>query len=218
MTQVAAFFDLDHTILSSSSGILYMRYIARRGEAHPGEMLRALGYAALYRLGYLDFPSAMARLATVMDSRSERALIETSERWFDDMVVRYVTTGARRAIAQHQAAGHHVAIVSASTRYAVGPVARYLGIDAFLCTELEVVDGRFTGRFIPPACYGEGKVYWAEKHATQHGIRLQDCYFYTDSASDLALLELVGHPVAVNPDRRLAAIAAQRGWPVQRFL
>ncbi len=134
------------------------------------------------------------------------------------MLRHYISDGGRERMRRHREQGHHVAIVSASTPYAVKPVARALDLeDAYIATELEVDGGCFTGRIREPACYGAGKVERALEYAARHGIDLERSYFYSDSASDLPLLEAVGHPVAVNPNRKLRKIAAARGWPVLRF-
>jgi putative phosphoserine phosphatase/1-acylglycerol-3-phosphate O-acyltransferase len=118
---------------------------------------------------------------------------------------------------EHRARGHLVTIISASTPGVVGPVASHLGVKEYLCSRLEVADGSFTGKVIEPACYGAGKVYWAEQYASGHGASLGESHFYSDGFSDLPLLERVGHPVAVNPDRRLLGLARARGWPIERF-
>ena len=97
-------------------------------------------------------------------------------------------------------------------------MAAYLGFPGqYLCTFLQSEDGRLTGAIEPPACYGTGKVVWARRFAAEHGVDLGASYFYTDSISDLPLLEQVGHPVAVNPDPRLRRLATRRGWPIQMF-
>ena len=78
-------------------------------------------------------------------------------------------------------------------------------------------DGRFTGEAVRPVCYGAGKIYWAERFAQRHGIDLERSYFYTDSITDLPVLERVGEPRVVNPDPRLRRAAVRRGWPVMRL-
>lgn len=121
-------------------------------------------------------------------------------------------------VAWHRNQGHRVVIVSAATPYVVRHVARDLDLDdEYLATRLEVVDGKFTGRVVEPACYGQGKVILTRQYAADHNLDLGQSYFYSDSSSDLPLLEAVGHPVAVNPNRRLGRIAAGRGWPVMKF-
>jgi len=92
-----------------------------------------------------------------------------------------------------------------------------MGIEHGICTNLVIRDGRFTGELVEPYCYGEGKIYWAERFASENGISLDDSYFYTDSYTDLPMLEKVGRPMIVNPDALLQAEAEKRGWPIVRF-
>jgi len=217
MSDIIAYFDMDRTILTDSSGTLYMRYLWRQRQIRPQAILRAYWYGALYKLRLFNYPTAMAKLTSAISEDSEAEMIAFCQRWFDVMVIDYVAQKAVRRVDAHRAQGHRVVILSASTPYAVGPLARHLGVEDYLCTRLEVTNGRFTGRFIEPACYGDGKVYWAEWYGHAHDGDLADSYFYSDSHSDLALLRQVGHPVAVNPDPRLKAIAKRRGWPVEYF-
>jgi HAD superfamily hydrolase (TIGR01490 family) len=140
------------------------------------------------------------------------------DRWFAEDVLAHVTERGRQRLAEHQAQGHILGIVSASTQYAVGPLAAHLGIPGqYVSTHVESQDSRLSGRIVPPLCYGEGKVVWAERFAAKHGADLSASYFYTDSVTDLPLLERVGHPVAVNPDPKLRRLAKQRGWPIEIF-
>lgn len=138
--------------------------------------------------------------------------------WYDEVLADRIAPGARACVDEHRAQGHHVAIVSAATTYAVKPVAEALGLgNAYISTELEVIDGQLTGAVIQPACYGPGKVLRTRAYAETAGIDLQASYFYSDGHSDLPLLEAVGHPVAVNPDRKLRKVAIARGWPIRTF-
>jgi putative phosphoserine phosphatase/1-acylglycerol-3-phosphate O-acyltransferase len=107
--------------------------------------------------------------------------------------------------------------VSSATRYQIEPLAHDLGIEHVLCTKLEVRDGRFTGAVETPLCYGEGKLEAARHLATKRGVDLGESFFYTDSDEDLPLLEHVGRPRPTNPNRKLATIAARRGWPARTF-
>ena len=118
---------------------------------------------------------------------------------------------------KHEADGHVVAIVSGATEYVVRPLAQRLGIRHLLYTRLEVEHGRFTGRVIDPICFEEGKIYWLQQLIEEHGIDLAKSWFYTDSITDRPLLDLVGHPVATNPDPMLYRDAVRRHWPVRFF-
>jgi putative phosphoserine phosphatase/1-acylglycerol-3-phosphate O-acyltransferase len=217
MTNIIAYFDMDRTVLRDSSGMLYMRYLWRRGETDWRSMLLSSWYAAQYKLGLLNFPLVLAKLAASVADSSEEATRELCQRFFDEMMVNYVAPRAVQRINEHRNQGHRVTLISASTPYVVGPLASHLGIEEYLCTRLEIVDGHFTGKIIEPGCYGPGKVHWAREYAQRHNADLTQAYFYTDSCSDRPLLELVGHPVAVNPDPRLKSLAAQRNWPVEYF-
>jgi HAD superfamily hydrolase (TIGR01490 family) len=217
-SRVGVLFDMDYTLLRGSSGMLYLRYLLRVGYIPWTRWLRILGLVGLYALGVWDYPRLMARLMAQAAGTSEAEAWRLSREWHDAMLWRYIAQDARERVVWHQAQGHHVAIVSGATVYAVQPVAKALGLDShFLATRLEVVNGHFTGRVDEPACFGAGKVTMSRAYAADHGFDLPRSFFYSDSHHDLPLLEAVGHPVAVNPSRKLAHIAAQRGWPVEYF-
>jgi HAD superfamily hydrolase (TIGR01490 family) len=218
MGRVAALFDLDKTLLDASSGQLYARYLYRMGRMGLGEVARIGWWTLLSRLGILQMENLIPRLLSSAAGDDEREMRELCDRWFAEDVIPHVTELGSQRVAEHRAQGHVVGIVSASTQYVVEPMAAHLGIPGlFVCTHLENEDGHLTGRIKLPACYGSGKVVWAERFAAEQGVDLAASYFYTDSISDLPLLERVAHPVAVNPDPRLRRLARARGWPVERF-
>lgn len=215
---VAAFFDMDYTLLRGSSGLLYLRYLRQVGYVPWHRWPAIVSHIVLYMSGLVDYPNLMARLMPQIIGHGEDEAWQLSGRWFEAMLQYYIADGARERIGWHKERGHHVAIISGSTPFAVRPVARALGLgDAFLATRLDIIDGAFTGKIESPACFGPGKVSLARAYAEAQGLDLSRSYFYSDSHSDLPLLEKVGHPVAVNPSRKLARIAAERGWPIERF-
>ena len=218
MSRVAALFDLDKTLLDTNSGQLYGRYLYRHGQMGRRELARVVWWGLLSRLGMLDMQGLIPRLLAEAAGDDEREMRLMCDRWFAEDVMPHLTTGGQQRVAEHQAQGHVMAIVSASTQYVVGPMAAYLGFPGqYVCTHLESEDGHLTGKVVPPVCYGPGKVVWAERFAAEHDVDLSASYFYTDSISDQPLLERVGYPVAVNPDPRLRRLARQRGWPVDKF-
>ena len=215
---IAALFDLDHTLLDTSSGRLYARYIYRQGQIGRTELVRVAWWNLITKLGLLDMASVIPKLLANAVGEDEAAMRELCDRWFASDVLPHLTERGQARVRWHQAQGHTVALVSASTQYVVRPMADYLGIPGqFVCTHLVSMDGRLTGEVEPPMCYGEGKVVWAERFAAEWGVDLSASTFYTDSISDLPLLERVGQPVAVNPDPKLRRLAQKRGWPVERF-
>ena len=218
MGRVAALFDMDKTLLDASSGVLYGRFLYRTGQMGKRDLARVVWWGTISRLGWLDVHKLVPRMLVQVAGEDEAAVREMSDRWFEEDVVPHVTQRGQERVAEHRTQGHVVAIVSGSTQYAVGPLTAYLGIpDQYVCTHVESNGGRLTGRIVPPVCFGSGKVVWAERFAAEHNVDLSASYFYTDSISDLPLLERVGRPVAVNADLRLRRLAGRRGWPVEMF-
>jgi HAD superfamily hydrolase (TIGR01490 family) len=209
---------MDLTLLDRSSGQLYARYLLRTGQMRRRDAVRAMWWGLLSRLGLLDMQNLIPRMVVDIGGDSEQEMRTLSARWFEDDVASHITERGRQRVSEHRERGHVVAIVSGSTQYAVGPVAEHLGIPGqYVCTHLESRNGQLTGRVVPPVCYGPGKVIWAERFADEHGVDLTASYFYTDSITDLPLLERVSHPVAVNPDPRLRRLAQKRSWPIESF-
>ena len=215
--RIGAFFDLDKTLISENSGSLYMRYRYQRGEIGGLELLRGLGAYLQYKLGILDIRNWTKRMMVQFRGQSEAELEREARVWCEEVVVRTIYPRAAELLREHEKQGHVVAIVSGATKFVVRPRAERLGVRHFLYTRLEVEDGRFTGRVVEPICFEEGKIYWIQQFIEQQGIDLAKSFFYTDSITDLPLLDLVGHPVAVNPDPLLYRAAVRRRWPVRFF-
>jgi HAD superfamily hydrolase (TIGR01490 family) len=218
MGQVAALFDMDKTLLDTTSGMLYARFQYRTGQMGRLQLARVMWWGFLSRMGMLDMQDMIPKLVADAAGEDEVELRQQSDQWFVQDVLPHLTERGRQCVAEHQDQGHIMAIVSGSTQYVVGPLATYLGIPGrYVCTHLESEDGQLTGRVVEPVCLGPGKVVWAERFAAEYGVDLTASYFYTDSVSDLPLLERVGHPAAVNPDPRLKRLARRRGWPIEMF-
>jgi HAD superfamily hydrolase (TIGR01490 family) len=218
MGRVAALFDLDRTLLDTSSGQLYAHFQYRNGQTGRWELARVAWWSLLNRLGILPMENLIPKLLASAAGDDEREMQRQCDRWFVEDVIPHTTERGLQRVEEHKAQGHVVALVSASTQYVVRPMAAYLDIPGqYVCTHLESRNGRLTGQVAPPVCYGAGKIVWAERFAAEYGIDLAASYFYTDSISDLPLLERVEHPIAVNPDLRLRRLARQRGWPIEMF-
>lgn len=212
--RVAAFFDIDGTVLSVNTAPLYARYMQRHGKARRRDLLRTAFYLLQYRLNLLDIDRAMARASDLIAGQNEAETAAFCEQWYREIVRAYLVPAMVGQIEQHRRSGHEIAFLSSTTNYLAQPLARDLGVEHLLVTRLEVVEGCFTGRAIRPVCYGAGKVHWAKAFAHDHGVDLGASYFYTDSVTDLPVLELVGHPRVVNPDRLLRREARRRGWEI----
>lgn len=215
--KIGAFFDLDKTLIAENSGSLFMKHRYRRGEIGNFDLVKGLGTYLQYKLGVLDIRAWTAGMMQQFRGQSEAELAQESLAWFEELVVPTVYPEAAALVEEHRARGHVVAIVSGATRFVVEPLAERLGIEHMLYTRLEVEEGLFTGRVIEPICFEEGKIYWLQQLIETQGIDLAKSWFYTDSITDRPLLDLVGHPVATNPDPLLYREARRRAWPVRFF-
>ncbi len=209
---VIAFFDMDLTLLKVNSARLWLSFAREQGRISLQTMLQGFFWMARYRLGTVDMQRVTEYALALEAGTSEEEMVEVCERWFERLVRPTLSARAVARVQAHQAAGHDVVILTASTRYGSTPLAQLLGLP-LVCTELEVENGILTGRHLPPLCFGPGKLERARTFAGQHGALLGDSWFYTDSHTDLPVMEAVGHPVAVNADRWLRRRARERGWP-----
>ncbi len=216
MPAIIAFFDMDYTTLDDSSGLLYVKYLRRQKRIGRRALLRIAWWTLLYKVSAIDVNSAVPKMLSYAEHQSASRLMAESYDWFDETLKDHIAPRAVDKIDFHRQQGHRVVLISASTQFAVQPVAEYLRLD-FLCTRLIDRDDELTGQVVDPPCYGAGKVVWARRYADAQGARLSDAYLYTDSHSDRPLLDAVGHPIAVNPDARLKRLARQRGWPIETF-
>ena len=218
--RAAAYFDLDKTILATSSTWALGTPMRRSGLISS----RALAYGLIAQIPYLlvgagtqRSTSLMEHLALMSAGISRRDLVEVVEGALATAIEPAVYAEALDLIEGHRRAGHDVVVVSASISEMVAPIARLVGADRAVATHMEVgEDGLFTGRISRSMLHSE-KVVALHEDATAHGIDPARCWAYSDSISDEPMLSAVGHPVAVNPDRDLRRLAQERGWPVRDF-
>ena len=216
MSAIIALFDMDYTVLDNSSGLLYVKYLRQQKRIGRRVLLRIAWWTLLYKVSAIDVNSAVPKMLSYAEHQSASRLMAESYAWFDETLKDHIAPRAVAKIDFHRQQGHRVVLISASTQFAVQPVAKYLHLD-FLCTQLIDRNDELTGQVVDPPCYGAGKVVWAQRYAEAHGAALRDAYFYTDSHSDRPLLDVVGHPIAVNPEARLKRLARKRGWPIEMF-
>lgn len=217
---IAAFFDLDKTIIAGSSTLAFSGPLRDRGLIGRRALLRS-GYAQLLLMvagADADFMERMRERVSALCAGWDVAEVrEVIDQALGEILHPMIYAEAAALIDDHHRRGHHVVVVSASGEEMVQPIAAALGAEHAAATRMTVVDGRYTGE-IDFYCYGEGKATAARALAAEHGYQLERCYAYSDSITDLPLLEAVGHPHAVNPDRALRRIARDRGWPVLEFV
>ncbi|HEX5657287.1 MAG TPA: HAD family hydrolase [Polyangiales bacterium] len=210
-------FDVDRTLVNVNTARLYARWQLAKAGAGFREYAALAAVLLQYTFGALDAERAAAGAFARVRGTSEAALRAECLDWYTRHVRPHISQRGRREVQRQRSEGQLLAILSASTPYLTEPLAEELGIDHVLCTRLTVDGGLFTGGYQAPLCYGAGKVAHAQAWAIQHGIDLDRSTFYTDSISDLPMLEVVGSPVVVNPDPLLRLIAARRRYPVESW-
>jgi len=214
---VAAFFDLDGTLIPGSANIPLAKAAFRHGFISPTDLLKDLRNGLSFLLkGATDERSAQVRDRILRAVQGHRAAdVEALGEHFLDELVASITPAMNAVLDRHAAAGHDRIVVSASPTEIVSRLATGAGLEHGLgTTAARDDDGVYTGELAGPFCYREGKVAIMAALALQNGYDLAQCYAYSDSISDLPMLEAVGHPVAVNPEPELRELAVERGWPV----
>lgn len=218
--QAAAFFDLDKTIIAKSSALAFGRPFYQAGFLNRRSLLKA----GIAQISYMTFGADHAQM-----ERARQEMLEMTKGWdkvgveelvreiVDEVVSPLVYAEALALIDEHRRVGRKVVIISSSPEEIVKPLARYLGVDHVIATRAKIDDeGRYTGEMEFYA-YAESKAEAIRELAEAEGLSLPDSFAYSDSVTDLPMLEAVGHPVVVNPDKELAQTAEERDWQTMEF-
>ena len=214
---VIAFFDLDHTLLDGSNGSLYARVMVKQGYMKASGLFWVIWYTILYKLNRLPRSEVYRKILDGMGRYPVLTMIELMDRGFEEAIMPRLYQGGVDLIREHKEKGHRTVVATAAGEYIAERVRAQLEADDVIATPIPVKGDHITGELEGPTAFMEGKLEMAEEYAAAHGVDLSDCYFYSDSASDLPLLEAVGHPVMVNPQLKLRLATRGRGWPLLRF-
>ena len=212
-----AFFDLDGTIIATHSVKDLFLERLMTGKVRKEEVFDIANLAVRYMLKTSDFVDGIKSSVKNMEGMEESELVELASKVKSERLAPQVFPEIRAIIRAHRKKGHTLVVVTSASRYQVEPLATDLGIDNIVCTELEVIDGQFTGKLKGPACYGPAKLTAAKAFARKRRISLKKSYFYSNGSEDIPLLDAVGHPVAIAPDDKLKRAARRRGWPVHEL-
>lgn len=210
-----AFFDMDRTLLAVNTGTLWVRRELALGNLRKREAMWAMWWLARYQLGFVSGEDLVAQALERLGGTPSSALLSRTVTFYESEVKHAFRPGALEAVERHRAAGDRLVMLTSSTNYLAELAAAELRFDAVLCNRL-LVDSRglHTGTVEGRVCFGDGKLAHARAEADRVKGQLESAAFYTDSFSDLPVLEVVGAPVAVNPDPRLRRHAQRRGWQV----
>lgn len=209
-----AFFDLDKTLLADNSAKLWIKDQWQARLISLPQMLHASYWLFKYHLGFTKLDEVIIKWLSTMEGESKAVVCKATEEFFHKTIKSLYRPGALDALEKHKKLGHKVSLLTSSFDGLSDLVHHDLKFDHCLCTRLEVDDGLYTGKTLGPPCFGRNKIIFAKKLCEQYNTSLDRCTFYTDSASDIPLLKLVGYPVAVNPDPHLRAMAQVNKWQV----
>ncbi len=217
--RTAAFFDLDKTVIAKSSALAFSRPFFDQGLLNRRAVLKSSYAQFLLLMSGADHDqmdrmrSYVTSMCAGWDVGQVKGIVAET---LHDIVDPLVFAEAAELIADHRLCGRDVVMVSASGEEIVAPIARALGATHAMATRMQIRDGKYTGE-VEFYCHGEGKAAAVRELATLEEYALGHCYAYSDSIADLPMLEEVGHPAVVNPDRALRKEAAVRDWPVLSF-
>lgn len=215
MPAIAAFFDLDRTLLDVNSGFLWARHERQSGNISRWQFLRAAFWTILYHFSVIDIDTALAYAIRHYRGVSRDDIDRRTRAWFFAQVEPRLRAGGAAALQDHRDRGHLTVLLTNSSCFEAAAAAEAWSLDDWLANEFPVdARGVLLGTLTHPLCHGQGKVHYAEQWAQRHDVDLDRSFFYTDSYSDIPMLERVGEPRVVSPDIRLRRAARQQGWPV----
>ncbi|WP_332403224.1 HAD family hydrolase [Vibrio metschnikovii] len=214
-----ALFDLDHTLIATDSSAQWWHYMSKIGWLKKESALhhQHAQMMAEYDHGVLDMHDYLKLTLAPLVGKEYQQVSQTAEAFVQQHLFKQLYPMAQQLIREHQQAGRRVVIVSASEDFLVRPWQQLLAIDAAIGIEIETQQGIITGQARTPLSYREGKVAVINRWLAEQGISFGDCYAYSDSHNDIAMLEFASHPVATNPNQQLKARALVSDWPIIHF-
>nr|WP_220128045.1 HAD family hydrolase [Halomonas kenyensis] len=210
-----AIFDLDNTLIAIDSDHAWGEFLLEQGAVNAEAYREANDrFMADYEAGTLDIHAFLAVALKPLADNSPEQLAAWHQQFMASKIEPNILPKGEELLARHRSRGDTLLIVTATNRFITGPIAERLGVDHLIAVEPEVRDGRYTGRVSGTPSYREGKVERLEEWLADKDLTLDNAWFYSDSHNDLPLLELVEHPVAVDPDATLREVAERRGWRI----
>lgn len=215
-SRVAAFFDVDNTILpGQASEVRFFRWLWRQGVVGWPEVRASLSWLARHLPALSLHPLRERKL--YLAGKPAQVIQPLGNEFCREQLCPRVSPSAMRAIEEHRNAGHVIVLLTGSLDFLIDPIADALQVERCFAGRPEQIDGVYTGRLVPPLPYGQGKRRLIEQLAQDFSLDLSLCYAYGDSPGDFDLLEGVGHPTVINPIRGMDRLARQRKWPIRQW-
>ena len=216
--RIAAFFDFDDTLIDSNSSKIGFKWLYENKLISRGFLIKTVIWGILYKFRIISDITMANSLIKFYKNRKLEYFEKKANDFYDNLIKPRLVPEMVKKVDEHKKAGHYLVIVSGSIRYYLEPVAKDLGFDNIISTDLEVgSDGVLTGKPIGKICLNDYKRELAEKLAAKMDFDLPNSYAYGDSESDIPLLQLVGNPIAVQPSTKLRKIAEKHNWQIYNY-
>jgi HAD superfamily hydrolase (TIGR01490 family) len=209
-----AFFDLDHTIIGTNSGKALIRYAYKKGVMTRLDLLKGMYLSMLYKLDIKETVTIINSMVKWLKGVSEESLNNLSSEIFKDYILNSIYREVQPEINRHKNNGGKVVILSSAIYPICHRVAEHLEIDDVICSNLESINGVYTGFPEGSFCFGKEKTVRLNKYCNENNINPINSWYYGDAISDLSVLSSVGNPVCINPDKKLNKVASEKGWRI----
>ncbi len=214
-----ALFDLDNTLLSGDSDYEWGQFLVRKNLVDKKAYEEAnIRFYEQYKQGELDIYEWSAFTFKPLAERSMKELAALHKDYMQDVILPMMGDKAKATVEHHRQQGHTLMVITATNSFVTRPIVEAFGIENLIATESKIVNGRYTIDVDGTPCFSTGKVERLNAWMKFNNESLKGSYFYSDSHNDLPLLEIVDHPIAVDPDETLEAVAKQHGWEITSFL
>lgn len=212
-----ALFDLDHTVFDTNSSHVLALRAHKIGFLSTWALIKGIWMVLRHKMGFGDARKFIEVGYRWMEGVSREDFRRFASEIAEDTLLGFIRPEIREVLKQHRKSGAQIVILSAALEMICEPIAEHLEMDDIICSRLEVIDGKYTGRPLGPPCIGEEKLNRVHEYCREHGYNIEESYYYGDSILDLPALEAVGHPVCINPDKKLAVEAKKRGWTIHSW-
>ena len=208
------FFDMDHTLMDHDMDVSWKSFLLKKGLADPAEEDEARMFYEQYLENRLDIDGFLDFQLRQFRGRTPDEMDALAREHFRDHARSRIFAEAGPLVRHYRAEGVHTVLLTATCEVIAAPVAEWFGFDTVAATRLTLQNGRYTGKIVPPYCFGPHKVDYARDICREHGLGLQEAGYYGDSLADIPLLQSVGFPVTINPGPELESLAIRNAWPV----
>jgi HAD superfamily hydrolase (TIGR01490 family) len=211
------FFDLDDTLTGVNSGRALAQQAYKKGLMSRSDLVKAIWFSLLYRFNLMNTHKIIGKMVGWVEGLPEKTIPELSSEITTQILLPSIRKEVLQEINFHRENKAGVVILSSALRPVCQEIAEYLRLDDVLCSDLEVVNGHYTGRPVGHMCFGGEKAKRLTEYCIKNGANAEEAWYYGDSFTDLPALSTAGHPVCINPDKKLKKTALKKKWLIYQW-